>query len=343
MGAQKFAESSEDFRVDDSASQLYYKLLCFFTLTSEPACASAFIRLLLLIPPIPYFTMAHVIKRNTIPHKFSTGSRGSNETQAAVKVTFNDDPTSAEPRLYTGQLYEQLPSQIRSKTQTQQDHDDEAAKKKAMKELVQSWMDRLQLISLITTFFASVESTLIGSAVSDDPSKASVSLKVAQASLMGALVMHASAAVISFLAAFLLIRFKLTEAKNQEAKVTITDFVQSPVDLEKNDSSEGIANGHDRQSSARNPKVPQSHPTEPPLFSSDPHLETVGLFRAQPQTHLLSRCHGLCIWLAAGGFSLALVGIVAMSWSLMPQSVAVFTSTCMVVCLGGSAVVFIRV
>ncbi|KDQ52793.1 hypothetical protein JAAARDRAFT_39781 [Jaapia argillacea MUCL 33604] len=288
--------------------------------------------------------MAHLTKRQTFPHKLSSRSHGNNGTQAgSVQVTFNGAPTYAEPRQYTGQLHERLTSLDRSKTQEEQDHDDEAAKRKAMKELVQSWMDRLQLISLITTFFASVESVLVGSAIPDDPRKASASLKLADASLLGALVMHSSAAVISFLAAFLLIRFKLTEAKKQEAK--ITGLVQSPVSLEKNDSNnEGTDNERDsNQSSARNPEAPQPRTSEPPLFSSDPHLETVGLFHPQPQAHLLSRCHALCIWLASGGFILALVGIVAMSWSLMPRSVATFTSACMIVCIVGAVVVFIGV
>ncbi|KDQ52834.1 hypothetical protein JAAARDRAFT_197907 [Jaapia argillacea MUCL 33604] len=150
-------------------------------------------------------------RSNTTRSFISTASRGSDRAQAgSVKVTINDDTTSAEPRLYAGQLHKRLTPQDRSsaifffyffewkfnlpflETQTQQDYDDKAAKKKAMKELVQPWMDRLRLISLITMFFASVQSTFIGSAKSDDPTKASVSLKVVEASLMGALVMHAA-------------------------------------------------------------------------------------------------------------------------------------------------------
>ncbi|KDQ52838.1 hypothetical protein JAAARDRAFT_445151 [Jaapia argillacea MUCL 33604] len=283
--------------------------------------------------------MAHVIKCNTIPHNLGTGSPGSDNAQSAsVKVTFNNSSSYAEPRQYTGQLHSQPGSLYRPKTQEEQDHDDEAAKKKAMKELVQSWMDRLQLISLITTFFASVESQLIGSTVPSTPDGGSVTLQIANAGLMGALVMHSSAAIISFLAAFLLIRFKFMEAKKEEAKVE-GGVVQSPVDLEKNGGAEGIE--HAGVSQRSNVKAPKSHPTEPPLFSSDPHLETVGLFRAQPQTHLLSRCHSLCIWLATGGFILALVGIIAMSWSLMPRSVGVFSSACMAVCLGGTIIAFV--
>ncbi|KDQ52792.1 hypothetical protein JAAARDRAFT_50044 [Jaapia argillacea MUCL 33604] len=221
-----------------------------------------------------------VIKRNTIPHDVTTGSPGSDNSQSAsVKVTLMTphphrshdntlDSYTSKWALHTDQF-------VFSETQEEQDHDDEAAKKKAMKELVQSWMDRLQLISLIpialiplrTTFFASVESQLIGSILPSTPGSASVTLQIENAGLMDALVMHSSAAIISFLAASLLIRFKLMEAKKEEAKVE-GGGVQSPVDLEKNGSAEGIK--HADASQRSHVKAPRSHPTEPPLFSSDP-------------------------------------------------------------------------
>ena len=44
-------------------------------------------------------------------------------------------------------------------TQEAQDKEDEGARKKAMKELVQSWMDRLQLISVLVCDFLSSPSS----------------------------------------------------------------------------------------------------------------------------------------------------------------------------------------
>ena len=44
-------------------------------------------------------------------------------------------------------------------TQEAQDKEDEGARKKAMKELVQSWMDRLQLISVLVCDFRSLPSS----------------------------------------------------------------------------------------------------------------------------------------------------------------------------------------
>ncbi|KAI9067105.1 hypothetical protein FKP32DRAFT_1588917 [Trametes sanguinea] len=104
-------------------------------------------------------------------------------------------------------------------TQEDQDETDEKARRKAMSELVQSWMDRLQLISVITTFFAAMEAQLLGSTMPDDPTKDPPADQVANAALTGALVVHVFAAIISFLAAFFLIRYKLTVAKREERKV----------------------------------------------------------------------------------------------------------------------------
>ncbi|THH21062.1 hypothetical protein EUX98_g8456, partial [Antrodiella citrinella] len=94
------------------------------------------------------------------------------------------------------------------------------SRKKAMKDLVQSWMDRLQLISVITTFFAATEAQLLGITVpSDDGTPLRPVEQAANAGLAGALVIHVFAAILSFFAAFFLIRYRLREAKREESKV----------------------------------------------------------------------------------------------------------------------------
>lgn len=95
-------------------------------------------------------------------------------------------------------------------TQEDQDETDSETRKKAMKDLVQSWMDRLQLISVIvstehtrvcglyltilrlvqTTFFAATEAQLLGITVSDDSTAMNKILQAANAGLAGALVIH---------------------------------------------------------------------------------------------------------------------------------------------------------
>ncbi|KAI0373403.1 hypothetical protein BV20DRAFT_1041875 [Pilatotrama ljubarskyi] len=208
---------------------------------------------------------------------------------------------------------------MRKWTQEDQDETDEKARKKAMSELVQSWMDRLQLISVITTFFAAMEAQLLGSTMPDDPNEDPVIDQLANATLTGALVVHVFAAIMSFLAAFFLIRYKLTVAKREERKV-----------------ESGLADA--AASSAGQSRAPTSDSVEqaslPPIFSSDPHLEQVGPFRrGQPPTHLLDHCHSLCMWLAAVGFVLALAGVLCFAWARLALSGGVFASVCVAVCL----------
>ncbi|KAI0829649.1 hypothetical protein BC628DRAFT_1055951 [Trametes gibbosa] len=221
-------------------------------------------------------------------------------------------------------------------TQEDQDETDKKARRRAMNELVQSWMDRLQLISVITTFFAAMEAQLLGSTVPDDPDDERAIDQVANAALTGALVVHVFAAIISFLAAFFLIRYKLTVAKREERKVEAGHgggAAGSP-------SSASSGSGSGSESRSRQGTQTESRA---PIFSSDPHLEQVGPFRrGEPPTHLLDHCHSLCMWLAAVGFVLALVGVLCFAWARFALSTSVFATVCMVVCLVSGVVAVLR-
>ncbi|KAJ7647696.1 hypothetical protein FB45DRAFT_702523, partial [Roridomyces roridus] len=74
-------------------------------------------------------------------------------------------------------------------------------------DLTQSWMDRLQLISVIATFFASTEAGML--------QLTSNSSQIANSSMLGALVLHIFAAIISFIGAFVLVRYNLLEARQE--------------------------------------------------------------------------------------------------------------------------------
>ncbi|PIL33519.1 hypothetical protein GSI_04142 [Ganoderma sinense ZZ0214-1] len=193
-------------------------------------------------------------------------------------------------------------------TQEDQNEYDEKTRKKAMNGLVSSWMDRLQLISVITTFFAAIEAQLIGTTTPNDPTADSMIDQAANAALAGALVIHVFAAIISFLAAFFLIRYKLSVAKREERK---------------------IEGGVGTVSSSS-------------VWSANPHLEQVGPFRrGTPPTHLLDHCHSLCMWLSAIGFALAIAGVMCFAWSRLALSASIFASVCCAACLvSGVAVVF---
>ncbi|OBZ69901.1 hypothetical protein A0H81_10379 [Grifola frondosa] len=192
----------------------------------------------------------------------------------------------------------EVPQTDRKWTQGDQDKTDEDARKKAMKELVQSWMDRLQLISVITTFFAAIEAQLLGITTPGSPNGDSIIDQVANASLAGALVVHVFAGEHyshSNTPAFFLIRYKLKTAKREEAKI---ESGAAP----KGDSMHSAGSGSDGT-----------------IWSSNPHIEQVGPFRrGQPPTHLLDHCHSLCMWLAAVGFVFALVGVLCFAWARLP-------------------------
>ncbi|KIM63997.1 hypothetical protein SCLCIDRAFT_1213813 [Scleroderma citrinum Foug A] len=242
-----------------------------------------------------------------------------------------------------------------------------------MGNLVNSWQERLQLISVITTFFASVEAGML---VNTKPltidDQANNTLKASNASLLGALIMHVYAAVLSFLGAFLLVRYKLREATREELIAEGVKLASSPLsgtirtkNADNDPESGGVRRAfsiaeeqpsqtpvHGRQPTLPLPQRSASHfdhdsvypnPTnqrmgsmprvEPPILSSYPHLEQVGPFSIQHiSSHLLSKTHTLCIIFASIGFVLAIAGIVLYAWAVQPIEVSVFATAC----LGGA-------
>lgn len=240
----------------------------------------------------------------------------------------------------------------RKRTQKEQDKEDEEARKRAMRNLVNSWQERLQLISVITTFFASIEAGMLVP-VNTDPNAINAVpslLKAANAGFLGALIMHVYAAVLSFLAAFLLIRYKLKEASNEEffaeGRAKGLRITASPVDgsfhvqdIER-DAQNNDAQKFDPENSPytdnstdgkHDPPALRrmgSQPAEPPIFVRDPHLEQVGFWSPTISSHLLSRVHALCIILAGIGFILAIMGIITYAWALQPKEVGIFVTVC---------------
>jgi hypothetical protein len=237
-------------------------------------------------------------------------------------------------------------------TQEQQDEEDEKARKRAMKNLVNSWQERLQLISVITTFFASTEAGMLVNTKpinADDMSNGA--LRAANASFLGALIMHVYAAVLSFLAAFLLIRYKLKEATREELIVEGIKMVASPLggsmrvkdierDLQDSDGPTAIIDEIEKKStmptkaetmmSQTQPRARMgSLPAEPPILSTNPHLEQVGPFMSNISSHLLSQIHALCVFFAATGFVLAIAGIVLYAWALQPVEAKIMATACL--------------
>ncbi|KAN0080353.1 hypothetical protein V8E55_009919 [Tylopilus felleus] len=236
---------------------------------------------------------------------------------------------------------------VKRNTQAEQDAEDEKVRKRAMRNLVNSWQERLQLISVITTFFASTEAAmLVNTKPANDNDLRNTILQVANASLIGALIVHVYASVLAFFGAFLLTSYKLKVATREE--LIVEGFVtSSPVvdpaikDIERgrfNIGPQHTSNNADART-RRFASVPGqnntngSGPSRPHIYSAYPHIEQVGLFKSESSPHqLLDRTHAICVLLAGTGFILALVGILCYSWALQPVAVSIFAS----VCLGGA-------
>ena len=180
-----------------------------------------------------------------------------------------------------------------------------------------------------TTFFAAMESQLLGTTAPDPGAQAGepAASQLANATLTGALVVHIFAAILSFLAAFFLIRYRLTAAVREERKVEsglAGGSANPPL------GGSGTGSGTGEGNTTRTTTTSSSQP----IWSSNPHLEQVGPFRrGQPPTHLLDHLHSVCMWLSVVGFVLALIGVLCFAWSRLALSGGVFASVCMAICL----------
>jgi len=199
------------------------------------------------------------------------------------------------------------------KTQSQQDKDDDKARQDAEEKLVQGWMDRLQLISVITTFFAANEAQLLSITTPSDPStppgQTSPTAQTANAMLSGALVLHTFSAVVAFIGAFVLVRYKVKEAKEEEAKEE-GKTEKDKVNYRENAKKQGQ------------------------LWSSNPHIEQVGYFMPRcPPGSLMQQTHSVAIITAFVGFVFSIVGMLCYAWSQQARSVSIFSSACVAACL----------
>ncbi|KAJ7772096.1 hypothetical protein DFH07DRAFT_803697 [Mycena maculata] len=216
--------------------------------------------------------------------------------------------------------------------QNTQDKADQEARRQAAKDLTQSWMDRLQLISVITTFFASISAGMLQvTTPNGGQSGNAFGFQLTNAAFLAALVLHLWAAIISFMAAFFLVRYNLKEAKEEQRDVGLAPG-PDPVSKPPGRILRPARTGTSERSLTEYLKLQ-------PVWTTNPHLEQVGPFQMKPPTHLLSRCHNLCVLLTFTGFFFALVGIVAYGWTQNPVPVAVVTSASTFFCFVAAAFV----
>ncbi|KAF8806554.1 hypothetical protein BYT27DRAFT_7141176 [Phlegmacium glaucopus] len=220
-------------------------------------------------------------------------------------------------------------------TQEDQDNTDEEAYQESVQSLIQTWVDNLTLISVITTFFVSTEASLIAIAIPppNDPGL-SITSQLANIGLMSALVMHTHAAVISFFAVFVLIRYKLDVAQQKEEEAKI-ELVNSSTYV-PSDSNEA-ENARGSQTYANSLCTVTVNPPSSggqTIWSTNPRLVQVGPFwHGRPPIELLARCRSLCIFLSFLGFLFAIIGALSFAWGRLPLTVSIFSSVLTGLCV----------
>ncbi|KAF8622381.1 hypothetical protein AX15_007036 [Amanita polypyramis BW_CC] len=147
--------------------------------------------------------------------------------------------------------------------QTYNQKDDDEKRHKAFQDLITVWQERLQLMSVISTFFASVESSMLTLALKTTLPMLPVA-QIANAMFLGALIVHIFSAFVAFLASFLLIDYRIHETETELPRGMPQDRAKS-----------------NRPSTS----VPQDSPA--PMPSANPRLVQVGPFRKKPPLHLL--------------------------------------------------------
>jgi len=229
-------------------------------------------------------------------------------------------------------------------TQEDQDKVDEEDEREVMQNLIQTWLERLQLISVITTFFASTESGLLGKSLPSAGDVLTTAGQVTNICFMCALLVHAFASVISFLAAFFLVRYKLEVAEHDENEVE-QEIVDSPTSISSDPEKRGFSASQAGGLRTTNVRGRVRVKTDPPenqiIWSTNPRLVQVGPFQKKIPTGLLTRCHSLCVLLTFLGFLLAIMGLISFAWDQLPLSIGIAASVAMGFCLTAGALILI--
>ena len=153
------------------------------------------------------------------------------------------------------------------------------------------------------------------------------------------------AAIISFLAAFCLIRYKLTVAQKEEEEIE-ENLVKSPKPMSLNDPEKArgfqtTPYADDLRTVRRPVRVNSRLSGDKVIWSTNPRLEQVGPFQGPPPTELLARCHSLCVFLSFLGFLFALVGSISFTWDKLPLSISISTSIATILCLVAAILIII--
>ncbi|KAG2109356.1 uncharacterized protein F5147DRAFT_692999 [Suillus discolor] len=181
-------------------------------------------------------------------------------------------------------------------------------------------MQRIQTLTLITTFLTSVDGELftLTSRSSQVTVHASLDFQeLVYACLAGALVFHVCASILGYIASFLLVRYKTIDA------IPPSDMKPDVLGkLPDTGSPHKSVNGKQLLLTAI-----------PPLYIVQSLLQIPSGVRFQsrastPPLNLLTRCYFTILALSGAGFVLALLGIATYTWFGLKRVVGIFTIAC---------------
>lgn len=194
--------------------------------------------------------------------------------------------------------------------------------------LVAVWMQRLQMLTLITTFLTSIDGQLF--VLTSTPLRTTLdesmdSQEFVYACFTGALVFHVCAAILGYVASFALIRYQIGDVTPSDTKNTEVGEFSSP----------GL----------HHPEI--MHETQRMLITIAPFDAVDTLLQvplglqvrsrtSTPPLDLLTRCYFTTLALGSVGFILALLGITSYAWVMLQQVVGIFTTVCLGVSIAAS-------
>jgi len=176
-------------------------------------------------------------------------------------------------------------------------------------DLLDSWMKRLQILTVVTAFLASMDGQLFSLTTLNTQIGVPISTtarELVYSCLAGALIFHICATILGYTASFALLRHRIVDASGEEG----TKRFPRRVILEAVVPIQWLVTCLQGPEGLRFPAVSR--------FSSPP-----------PSLSLVTRCYNTTLWLAAAGFTLALTGILAFIWAGLLMPVCIFTTICL--------------
>ncbi|OJA16728.1 hypothetical protein AZE42_11339, partial [Rhizopogon vesiculosus] len=191
--------------------------------------------------------------------------------------------------------------------------------------LVDVWTKKLQMLTLVTTFLASIDGKFF-SLTSNAPSAITTnssekSQEFVYSCFTGALVFHVCASLLGYAASFALIRYEYVNAE--------VSSIRQSNELPDPSSPSSIKFG--KPQLRHRPIVPfyaVNTVRQEPSVTVRAHSRTFS-----PPLALLSRCYHTTLVLGGVGFAAAVLGITTYAWEELQQIVGIFTTACLGVCL----------